>query len=103
MKKRVGLEHEWETSLQKACLADLTQYRQNTDRNKATPWNTFVEQLKGLAKGQKAYGREIAVEGILGEFQVRGQIYFVLVLWESDRLKIRLVEGKASRKERLTI
>lgn len=93
-------EHEWETSLQKLNLVDLTHYGQKSDKNKATPWNTFVEQLKNLAKGQDAYGREIAVEDTLGEFQVRGQIDFVLILWENDQLRVRLVEGKASRKER---
>jgi hypothetical protein len=93
-------EEEWEKSLQKEGLADLNQIEQNSEGNKATEWNDFVEKLTNLSIGQKAYGREIAIEGNLGEFNIRGQIDFVVVFWESEQPKLRLVECKASRKDR---
>ncbi|MDY7004925.1 MAG: PD-(D/E)XK nuclease family protein [Cyanobacteriota bacterium] len=94
-------EDEWETSLQKDGFLDLTKMGQKSDREaKETSWNDFVEKLKNLPEKQKAYGREISIEGTLGEFNIYGQIDFVVLLWENDELKLRLVESKASRKDR---
>lgn len=93
-------ENEWETSLQKEGLVDLTQISQKSDQDKATDWNDFVQKLQHLPAEQKAYGREISIEGNLGEFNIRGQIDFVVVLWENNQPKLRLVESKASRKDR---
>ncbi|NES02934.1 MAG: hypothetical protein F6K22_08800 [Okeania sp. SIO2F4] len=94
-------ENEWETSLQKDGFFDLTKMSKESDEeNKATEWNEFVEKLKNLPEKQKAYGREISIEGDLGEFYISGKIDFVVLLWENDEPKLRLVEGKASRKDR---
>ena len=93
-------EDEWETSLQKEGLIDLTKTSQKIDGNQGTDWNDFVAKIKNLTTGQKAYGREISIQGNLGEFSVRGQIDFVIVLWGNNELKLRLVESKASRKDR---
>ncbi|MDJ0797315.1 MAG: AAA domain-containing protein [Calothrix sp. MO_167.B12] len=93
-------EKEWETSLQKDGLCDLTQMSQKSEQDKATDWNDFVQKLQNLSVEQKAYGREISIEGNLGEFNIRGQIDFVVVLWENNQPKLRLVESKASRKDR---
>ncbi len=94
-------ENEWETSLQKDGFFDLTKMSQESDKeNKATEWNDFVEKLKNLPEKRKAYGREISIEGTLGEFNIYGQIDFVVLLWENDEPKLRLVESKASRKDR---
>lgn len=93
-------ESEWETSLQKSGFLDLTQINQKSSQDKATDWNDFVQELQNLQAEQKAYGREISINGNLGEFNIRGQIDFVVVLWENNEPKLRLVEGKASRKDR---
>jgi hypothetical protein len=61
-------EKEWETSLQKDGLLDLTQISQISEQDKATGWNEFVQKLQNLSVQQKAYGREISIEGNLGEF-----------------------------------
>lgn len=92
-------ENEWETSLQKNGLIDLTLYSKKSADEKKTPWTTFVAQLQGISSGQRAYGREISVEADEGAFQIKGQIDFVLILWEADRLKLRIVECKASRRD----
>ncbi|MBC1239564.1 AAA domain-containing protein [Nostoc sp. 2RC] len=93
-------ENEWETSLQKEGLIDFNQISQNSDQNKATDWNIFVKKIQNIAHEQKVYGREISIEGNLGEFNIRGQIDFVILLWENNEPKLRLVESKASRKDR---
>lgn len=93
-------ENEWETSLQKNGLIDLTLYSQKSADEKKTPWTTFVAQLQGISSGQRAYGREISLEADEGAFQIKGQIDFVLILWEADRPKLRIVECKASRRDR---
>ena len=94
-------ENEWETSLQKDGFFDLTKMSKESDQeNQPTEWNDFVEKLKNLPEKQKAYGREISIEGTLGEVNIYGQIDFVVLLWENDEPKLRLVESKASRKDR---
>jgi hypothetical protein len=93
-------EKEWETSLQKYDFLDLTQISQKSSQDKATEWNEFVKKIESLPAGQKAYGREISINGNIEEFNIRGQIDFIVVLWENNEPKLRLVEGKASRKDR---
>ncbi|HEY9865156.1 MAG TPA: PD-(D/E)XK nuclease family protein, partial [Candidatus Obscuribacterales bacterium] len=93
-------EREWETLLQKYDFLDLTQISKKSSKNQATEWNEFVKKIESLPAGQDAYGREISIEGNLEEFNVRGQIDFIVVLWENNEPKLRLVECKASRKDR---
>jgi predicted RecB family nuclease len=47
-----------------------------------------------------AYGREIELTGGFGPFQVIGRVDFVLVLWDRGTPRLRIVEAKASRKDR---
>ena len=93
-------ENEWEKPLKQQGLVDLTQIEQNSEEDKSTNWNDFVEKLTNLSVGEEAYGREIGIHGKLGEFEIRGQIDFVIVFWENEQPKLRLVECKASRKDR---
>ncbi|MGB3511358.1 MAG: PD-(D/E)XK nuclease family protein [Microcoleaceae cyanobacterium] len=94
-------ENEWETSLQKDGFLKLSKISQTSEeKTEGTSWNDFVEKVENLPEKEKAYGREISIEGYLGEFNIYGQIDFVVLLWENDEPKLRLVEGKASRKDR---
>ena len=93
-------EGEWEESLKKWDLLDLTQINLKLERDKATDWNDFVKKIEQIEIGKKAYGREVAISGNLGAFKIQGHIDFVLVLWEKNQPKLRLVECKASRKDR---
>ena len=47
-----------------------------------------------------AYGREIELSGTSGPFQVIARMDFVLVLWDRGTPRLRIVEAKASRKDR---
>ena len=95
-------ETAWEESLQKDGFRNLTQTSPKPEQDKAiaTDWNYFVQEIQNLPAEQKAYGREISLNANLEEFNIRGQIDFVVVLWENNEPKLRLVEGKASRKDR---
>ncbi len=92
-------ELEWEQSLMQSGLVPLT-HEDSSSQIHATAWNDFVARLADLSCGKNAYGREIAVNGILGAFHISGQIDFVVLLWDGNQPKLRLVEGKASRKDR---
>jgi len=93
-------EDEWEASLQKEGLLDLTEMSKKPEKERVTDWNDFVQKISKLSAEQRAYGREISINGNLGGFNIRGNIDFILVLWENNEPKLRLVESKASRKDR---
>lgn len=100
--QEAGREREasWERSLQAGGLSDLTGYGDRPDANKSTPWEEFAAAAGSLPKGEDAYGREVTISAPLGAFHVEGRIDFVLVLWTGDRPRLRLVECKASRRDR---
>jgi hypothetical protein len=93
-------ENEWEASLKRASLFDLTQYSLKHEEDKYTSWETFAEMMTSLDIGEAAYGREIEVEADLGVFSVQGRIDFVLLLWDGTEPILRLIECKASRKDK---
>jgi AAA domain/PD-(D/E)XK nuclease superfamily len=93
-------EDSWEEALQGAGLVDLTGFADRPSDERQTDWEAFAASLATLAPGQEAYGREVAVEAELGGFTLRGNIDFVLVLYREGELRFRLVECKASRRDR---
>jgi hypothetical protein len=99
--QRVGREREdvWEGTLQAVGLQNLTPVPSGQERQEM-PWADFAPAVAGLPVGQAAYAREVAVEGPLGAFLVAGNIDFVVVLWEGTTPRLRLVECKASRRDR---
>jgi predicted RecB family nuclease len=56
--------------------------------------------LEALDADVSAYGREVEVTGVLGPFEVNGRMDFLLVLWDRGTPRLRIVEAKASRKDR---
>jgi len=92
-------EREWEERVRAAGLTDLCCY-EDRPGVESTPWSFFAAAAATVAPGTAAYGREIEVEGELGAFRVSGRIDFALLLWEGDRPRLRIVECKASRKDR---
>lgn len=93
-------ESEWEDSLRREGLEDLTHVDSRPEKDQATPWEAFCEFLATVPPGQPAYGREIAVEATLGAFRLKGHIDFVLLVWRGGQPQLRLVECKASRRDR---
>ncbi len=92
-------EREWEQAVQEAGLVDLCRYDEHPGEEE-TPWEVFAGRAATLRPRREAYGREIAVIGEIGGFRVAGRIDFVLLLRQGGKLRLRLVECKASRKDR---
>ena len=93
-------EAQWERSLRNAGFLDLTNHAGRPDDDRATPWASFVEALARMEGHRNAYGREVRVTAPLGTFQLEGRIDFILVMWRDGRPRLRLVECKASRRDR---
>ncbi|MCA9635107.1 MAG: AAA family ATPase [Myxococcales bacterium] len=88
-------EDAWAESLVKAELRDLSDVA-----DEAIAWADLRTKLARLPPGQDAFAREVALEGGVGAFELRGQIDFLLVLWDETGPRLRLVECKASRRDR---
>lgn len=89
-------EDHWETSLRNAGFRHLAPPSGTT----AMTWAEFVQAAATVPIGQSAFAREVEIAGAEGAFSLSGRIDFVLLRWEEDRCLIRVVEGKASRKDR---
>jgi hypothetical protein len=53
-----------------------------------------------LKRDTPGYGWEVAVTADIGAFSVQGRVDFAVILWREDRAVLRLVECKASRRDR---
>ena len=93
-------ERRWEKSLQQGDLIDLTEYADRPDDAKPTPWDEVAGEMASLGTGHDAYAREVHVSAPVGGFSLEGRIDFILVLWRGGRPLLRLVECKASRRDR---
>jgi hypothetical protein len=93
-------EEDWAKSLDKEGFNRLIVTSDASGKESSVSWDDFTEKLANLAVGEKAYGREIAIAGKLGEFNISGQIDFILIYWQDNQPFFRLVECKASRKDR---
>lgn len=92
-------EREWEESLQKAGLSCITSKINQGSEHKQM-LSGFLDAVRSLRSEQMAYGREIGIEADIGYFHVVGRIDFCIIRWEGGRPRIRLVECKASRRDR---
>jgi len=92
-------EDEWETSLRDAGLEQMSRSVGSSEEHDAR-WDAFQDRVASLSTGQSAYGREVTVAADLGGFHVEGRIDFLLVIWRDGRPRLRIVECKASRKDR---
>jgi hypothetical protein len=92
-------EEEWEALLSKSGYRVLAKHTHGGDTDAAS-WSAFATTAGKLKAGEPAYGREIAISARIGAFQLEGRVDFVLVLWRDGRPRLRLVECKASRRDR---
>ncbi len=90
-------EDEWETSLRRAGLVEIAQPYPG---DPGVEWMDFVQQLDQLDPNEDGFAREVEVSGQVGPFQIRGRIDFVLAGVVDGRPFIRLVECKASRRDK---
>ena len=93
-------EEEWESSLREDGLTDLN------DRGTGGPldhlsWKNFYDLLQDCSlKGMDLYAREIEIDGTFGRFFVTGRCDFLIIHWKDGTPSLRVVECKASRKDK---
>jgi hypothetical protein len=92
-------EDAWEQSIKDDGFTDLTRHLEREPRNPAS-WDEFTAALANVEVGERAYGREVRVRADLGAWTVEGRIDFVIVEWVDGTPYLRLVECKASRRDR---
>ena len=65
-----------------------------------TSWAEFLSALADTTIGNDVYAREVQVSGRIGEFIVTGRMDFVILRWRDGIPRLRIVECKASRKDK---
>ena len=107
--KRAGdeKEDEWERQLNSAGFNSIVFNSQSLSFNGPTlddeqgaTWEDFARSIQDLDINQPAYARQVKIEAAIGTFNVVGKIDFILVLWENGLPKLRIIECKASRRDR---
>ncbi|OPY31672.1 MAG: exonuclease V subunit alpha [Methanomassiliicoccales archaeon PtaU1.Bin124] len=63
-------------------------------------WSELCQALSMLPTGQKAFAREVEIDGPVGVFHLHGRMDFVVLHWDGTAARMRIVECKASRKDR---
>lgn len=86
-------ERAWETMLQDAGIARL-------DIQKESDFAALRAALSVSAPGLPLFAREITVEAKGSAFIAAGKMDFVIVLWRGGRPYLRIVETKASRRDK---
>lgn len=99
-------EDEWEESLRTAGLTEISptaaaqEPEVGDNGRRPLPWREFVEGVRALPQNADAFGREVSIQGDINGFAIEGRIDFVVVIWRDERPYLRLVECKASRRDR---
>jgi CRISPR/Cas system-associated exonuclease Cas4 (RecB family) len=63
-------------------------------------WPRWLEEVGKADPGRALYAREVEISGQVGVFSLEGRIDFVLLLWKDGAPKVRVLELKASRRNR---
>ena len=92
-------EQEWEEQLIEAGYVHIASQPDEGDGASLT-WKELCDHTPEIAAGSNWFAREVALGGEIGEFQIAGRVDFVLGSWSEGVPTLRLVEGKASRKDR---
>ncbi|HEY3420641.1 MAG TPA: AAA domain-containing protein [Methanomassiliicoccales archaeon] len=63
-------------------------------------WTDFLERIKELPPGHSVFAREVEIYRQIGSFRVTGRMDFLLFRWDGQTPVLRIVECKASRKDK---
>ena len=63
-------------------------------------WSGLLSHLRTLGEGKECFAREVEIDRPIGRFQVSGRMDFVILTWRDERPVLRIVECKASRKDK---
>ncbi|QLH75254.1 MAG: AAA family ATPase [Methanomassiliicoccales archaeon] len=93
-------EERWELSLIRAGHTKISSKDEDGERQSIS-WEEFVERLgKEARPGAPFYAREVELSGTIGRFSIHGRCDFIVLHWKDGKPKLRVVECKASRKDK---
>lgn len=91
-------ENKWERALAAQGVGKLNA---EADPDHGTViWAAFESALASAVPGTSVYCREVQIAGRIGCFEVEGRMDFTVLIWDGEVPRLRIVEGKASRKDR---
>lgn len=93
-------EEEWQAALDRRDFTPLNAVLDDLHQEGQLTWREFCQSVQILPEGRPGYAREVSLVGEFDAFEVDGRIDFLLVIWRDGRPVLRLVECKASRKDR---
>lgn len=100
--QRAGQNREdvWAQTLLDAGVVDMVDGRPNADDDENPSWEDFRASTAALGEGEQGFAREVRLAGSISEFDVVGRADFLLLVWKDGSPRIRVVECKASRRDR---
>jgi len=63
-------------------------------------WSGLLSALRTLEQGEECFAREVEIDRRIGKYLITGRMDFVILTWKEQRPVLRIVECKASRKEK---
>lgn len=63
-------------------------------------WSSLLSFLRSVGEGEECFAREVEIDRTIGGFRVSGRMDFVILTWRDGRPVLRIVECKASRKDK---
>ncbi len=63
-------------------------------------WEQYLDALNRVPAGQDCFAREVEIERPIGQFTISGRMDFVTLRWDGGVPHLRIVECKASRKDK---
>lgn len=94
-------ENELSEELVAVGFSNIAQPRRDPNNHVTYPtWADFVQAAANLQPNQNAFGREVQVNGVIGRFNIEGRIDFLIILWRDGQPLLRIVEAKASRRDK---
>ena len=91
---------EREAELEAVLERRLRLLNPGTGENGRITWDEFVNLLGGVGIGEEVFAREVEIERPLGEFVLSGRMDFVALRWNDGTPYLRIVECKASRRDK---
>ena len=92
------LEDRWEEDFSRTMT--FLNPSETDDRTGEMTWGEFIAAVKDIAPGTAVFAREVEISRQIGAFIVSGRMDFVLLRWEGGAPVLRIVECKASRRDK---
>ncbi|MEL7588759.1 MAG: AAA domain-containing protein [Prolixibacteraceae bacterium] len=92
-------ENEWRDSLQSAGYTPL---KEKLQEGVELDLKWFFDYINGLDidSGTQIFGKEVSISGVISDFELSGRIDFLIFTFAANTPKLKIVECKASRRDR---